>query len=312
MIRRGVSWKWAVAGVLVLGACSGDDTADDGGDESAPTTTSATETTAADTTVPDTTVPDTTTIPPETVPPVTLAPLSIGDPVAPEQPVCGQLDIATSTVRAVECEVSHNVELAAAIEVPDFSASADAPDPRVVVACQAPAEALVGGPVIQEGLFIIPVDSEPVDASVSEFVDCWVASPVRQALTGSLTEIPPDEALTELVSVFDIEVGACYVTASDDLSLFTLVRPAECDEPGAEMLTGIVPDDADEYPGSATIEERGRTACIRLFDANEFGTDFFFLVPSEIGWLLGHREYVCSNYVADVSTPRADVDTGEA
>lgn len=210
--------------------------------------------------------------------------------------VCGDFDPAVPDVEAVDCADPHDAELAGMVPVPDGLRPGVIPDPIAVDACRAAAETIAGGAVWATGLTVLPFDSTTAGASTTEEIECWLVSPVDGALTGSLRRVEPATALGELVSVFSMEPGQCYVIEQDAFGFLTLVRPGGCDEVGAQRLIALVPVEGETFPGNDAVETLGREAC-----ADDPGTseEFFYLTPFEAEWALGQRVIVCSTFAGE-------------
>ena len=159
--------------------------------------------------------------------------------------VCGDFDPAVPDVAAVHCADPHDAELAGVVPVPDGLRSGVIPDPIAVDACRATAETIAGGAVWATGLTVLPFESTTAGASTTEEIECWLVSPVDGALTGSLRRVEPATALGELVSVFSVEPGQCYVIEQDAFGFLTLVLSLiHISEPTRQLMSSRMPSSA--------------------------------------------------------------------
>jgi len=137
-----------------------------------------------------------------------------------------------------------------------------------------------------------PTDAPSSAASAEPSTAASEAPPTSSAETGS------DEGVE--TSVFDLEVGFCFSTDSDQLETVNVV---DCEQPHEHEVFALVnhpAGDADAYPGDDALVEYADAECRPPFEEyvdRDYETSIWYitsLTPSAETWGEGDREVVCT------------------
>lgn len=137
-----------------------------------------------------------------------------------------------------------------------------------------------------------PTDAPSSAASAEPSTAASEAPATPSAETGS------DEGVE--TSVFDLEVGFCFSTDSDQLETVIVV---DCEQPHEHEVFALVnhpAGDAEEYPGDDAVVEYADTECRSPFEEyvdRDYETSIWYitsLTPSAETWTEGDREVVCT------------------
>ena len=110
----------------------------------------------------------------------------------------------------------------------------------------------------------------------------------------------PGSADGEEVSVFDLEIGFCFSTESNQLETVIVV---DCEQPHEHEVFALVDHpagDAEAYPGDDALLEYADTECRPPFEDyvdRDYETSIWYitsLTPSAETWADGDREIVCT------------------
>jgi len=111
---------------------------------------------------------------------------------------------------------------------------------------------------------------------------------------------PPEGSVGDLVSILDLDLGACLldaaIPASSDEAMVTKV---ECSEPhDSELFAKLTLNEA-RYPGAGNLIAQGEERCQILFGDfigmkfSESSLEFSFYYPTPSSWVDGDRSIYC-------------------
>lgn len=125
---------------------------------------------------------------------------------------------------------------------------------------------------------------------------CALAS----SITPSTTEVPPPDSTGTLVSIFDLELGACVLDRQrPDGADVDVVEVVPCEEPHDSELFARLAVTEDSFPGAEYLIREGGTRCQSAFadfigvDFAESVYDFTFYYPTPSSWVDGDRSIFC-------------------
>ena len=133
-------------------------------------------------------------------------------------------------------------------------------------------------------------------ASVALLSGCALAS----SITPSSTEATPTDSTGTLVSIFELELGACVLDRErPDGADVDVVEVVPCEEPHDSELFARLAVTEDSFPGADYLIREGGTRCQSAFadfigvDFSESVYDFTFYYPTPSSWVDGDRSIFC-------------------
>ena len=133
-------------------------------------------------------------------------------------------------------------------------------------------------------------------ASVALLSSCALAS----SITPPSTEATPPDSTGTLVSIFELELGACVLDRQrPDGADVDVVEVVPCEEPHDSELFARLAVTEDSFPGADYLIREGGTRCQSAFadfigvDFSESVYDFTFYYPTPSSWVDGDRSIFC-------------------
>ena len=133
-------------------------------------------------------------------------------------------------------------------------------------------------------------------ASVALLSGCALAS----SITPPSTEATPPESTGTLVSIFELELGACVLDRErPDGADVDVVEVVPCEEPHDSELFARLAVTEDSFPGADYLIREGGTRCQSAFadfigvGFSESVYDFTFYYPTPSSWVDGDRSIFC-------------------
>jgi hypothetical protein len=113
---------------------------------------------------------------------------------------------------------------------------------------------------------------------------------------------------TEVVDVFDLEVGDCFAEIEDTEEMLSTIETVPCSLPHSEEVFAAETLPDEDFPGEDAVNAQADELCFTDFEEfvglpfEESVLSLAIFVPSEESWRMGDRLVLCTIY-----DPRGDV-----
>jgi hypothetical protein len=113
---------------------------------------------------------------------------------------------------------------------------------------------------------------------------------------------------TEVVDVFDLEVGDCFAEIEDTEEMLSTIETVPCSLPHSEEVFAAETLPDEDFPGEDAVNAQADELCFTGFEEfvglpfEESVLSLAIFVPSEESWRMGDRLVLCTIY-----DPRGDV-----